>query len=308
MHLKTLFKSLITPSKQITLRISNVQPVINSIKFDQTNHSIHNSISHEVQDRSQIIENFAEKLLAKKYKQIAFLTGAGISVSAGIPDFRSPETGLYAQIKKEYDISDPQKIFSIRYYQDNPLPFMQVIRDFFSREYHPTYAHKLIHQIYKRKQLLINITQNIDGLELKTGINPSKVVQAHGHMRKAHCVNCNHIVNIETYLQNCKQLKKTQCPICNNLVKPKIVFFGEFLPNEFYQSRDILPNSDCVVVMGTSLGVFPFANLINEVGTSVPIYIINNKLPKNISHLKNQIEFIQGDINEISKQIIDYIN
>ncbi|KAL4468708.1 hypothetical protein ABPG74_005211 [Tetrahymena malaccensis] len=308
MHLKTLFKSLITPSKQITLRISNAQPVINSIQFNQTDHSIHSSSKHESQERSKIVENLAEKLLTKRYKQITFLTGAGISVSAGIPDFRSPETGLYAQIKKEYNISDPQKIFSIRYYQDNPLPFMQVIKDFFSREYQPTYAHKLIHQIYKRKQLLINITQNIDGLELKAGINPTKIVQAHGHMRKAHCVSCNHIVKIETYLQNCKQLKTTQCPICNNLVKPKIVFFGEFLPNEFYQSRDTLSNSDCVVVMGTSLGVFPFANLINEVDPSVPIYIINNKLPKNISHLKNEIQFIQGDINEVSKQLIDYIS
>lgn len=98
-------------------------------------------------------------------KKIAVLTGAGISVNAGIPDFRSPKTGLYATLKETHpDLKRPEDLFTIYYFLENPQPFYDFAANFDIDKYNPTATHFFIKLLEDKKILQMNLTQNIDGL------------------------------------------------------------------------------------------------------------------------------------------------
>jgi len=105
----------------------------------------------------------------KTFKKIVFLTGAGISVSAGIPDFRTPGTGLYSQMAK-YNLPQPEAIFHIDYFKTNPEPFYLLTKESFKPDIKPVISHKFIKKIHDEGMLSRAITQNIDGLELDAGL------------------------------------------------------------------------------------------------------------------------------------------
>mmetsp|Transcript_17382 Transcript_17382/g.19494 ORF Transcript_17382/g.19494 Transcript_17382/m.19494 type:complete len:250 (-) Transcript_17382:450-1199(-) len=131
-------------------------------------------------------EEFIQKLKNGDYKRIALLTGAGISVSAGIPDFRSPKTGLYATLKGKYDMDDPAEIFSLKTFLEKPEIFYDFAKELDWDKYIATPTHYFIGFLHHKGLLDINFTQNIDGLELKAGIPEEKVVAAHGNLTGAH--------------------------------------------------------------------------------------------------------------------------
>lgn len=108
-------------------------------------------------------ENFNfDKLIAGlkegTYKKILVLTGAGISVSAGIPDFRSPKIGLYATLKGKYDIDDPSDIFNIEYFKSNPEVFYDFSKEFDWTKYDPTPTHYFIKLLNEKGLLYMNMT------------------------------------------------------------------------------------------------------------------------------------------------------
>ena len=110
--------------------------------------------------------------------------------------------------------------------------------------------------------LNIIITQNIDGLELLTGIDNSKVIPAHGNLNEAHCPKCNKSVDLNIMEKHIKEGKVLYCDVCKDVpCKHKVVFYGEDLPNKFVESIDSLKQSDLVFIMGTSLRVKPFSQL-----------------------------------------------
>jgi NAD-dependent SIR2 family protein deacetylase len=129
-------------------------------------------------------------LKANKFKKILMLTGAGISVSAGIPDFRSPKTGLYATLKGKYDMDYPEQIFSIDYFLERPEVFYDFSKGSEWTKYNPTPTHYFIKLLHDKGLLWMNLTQNIDCLELKAGIPEDKVIAAHGDLRAAECAKC----------------------------------------------------------------------------------------------------------------------
>jgi len=106
--------------------------------------------------------------IIQKVHNIIILTGAGISTSAGIPDFRSPKTGLYANLQK-YNLPYPEAIFDINYFKQNPKPFFELAKELFTGNYQPTSTHRFIRLLEEEGKLLRNYTQNIDGLEIKEG-------------------------------------------------------------------------------------------------------------------------------------------
>jgi len=117
------------------------------------------------------------------------MTGAGISVSAGIPDFRSPGTGVYSNLAK-YNLPTPEALFQIDYFVNNPKPFYDFAQNFDLTKFNPTPTHFFIKMLQDKGLLLLNPTQNIDNLEEKTGMDMKAVVQAHGANRGAHCAVC----------------------------------------------------------------------------------------------------------------------
>jgi len=202
-----------------------------------------------------------------KCKNIMIVTGAGVSCSAGIPDFRSPGTGLYDNLQK-YNLPYPEAVFDIAFYKRNPSPFVSLASELWPGiKYSPTLTHSFIALLHQKGLLLRNYTQNIDGLEILAGVSDDKLVECHGHFRTASCIKCGTPYDGDI----CKQIilqeqRAPKCHMsrCNGLVKPDIVFFGESLPTRFSKllHKD-LKVTDLLLVMGTSLMVGTFVKKCN---------------------------------------------
>ena len=121
------------------------------------------------------------------------MTGAGISVSAGIPDFRSPKTGLYDNLK-EYKLPYPEAIFTLDFFQQKPEPFYKLANEFLDMtKYKATPTHYFCKMLENKGILNYYLTQNIDNLEEKCGFDVygDKFLQAHGANNGAHCSVCD---------------------------------------------------------------------------------------------------------------------
>jgi len=205
------------------------------------------------------------------------MCGAGISVSAGIPDFRTPGTGLYSQLEK-YNLPKPEAVFEIDYFRNNPRPFHLLAKELFPGHYCPTPTHVFMRLLHDKGLLLRVFTQNIDSLEHVAGLPTDKVVAAHGNFDSAHCIACGEEHDVEYVRKAVMGGEICRCSVCSGLVKPDIVFFGESLPERFFESyqRDF-PSGDLLLVMGTSLVVQPFASLVDMVEDDCPRLLINRE-------------------------------
>jgi NAD+-dependent protein deacetylase SIR2 len=127
--------------------------------------------------------------LLKSSKNIIVLTGAGISTSLGIPDFRSKDVGLYAKLE-HLGLSDPQDVFEITLFREDPSVFYSIARDILPSTDRFSPTHAFIRLLQDQGKLLTNYTQNIDNIEAKAGIDPEKLIQCHGSFVTASCVKC----------------------------------------------------------------------------------------------------------------------
>lgn len=179
--------------------------------------------------------------LIQTSSHILVLSGAGISVSCGIPDFRSPE-GVYARLSQEFpELPDPQAMFDIQYFRDDPRPFFRFAKDIFPGKFSPSPSHRFIGALEQKGKLLRNYTQNIDTLEKAAGI--SKVVYCHGSFATASCCECNWKTDIHTIEEDVFSQRVPECPRCtekgsSGVLKPDIVFFGQSLPATFHQQLE----------------------------------------------------------------------
>ena len=129
-------------------------------------------------------EDLVAGLKENRFRKILVLTGAGISVSAGIPDFRSPGTGLYDNLA-EYNLPRPEAIFDINYFIEKPEPFYRFAQHFDLTKFNATPTHYFVKMLQDKGVMWKNMTQNIDNLEEKAGIDMSAVLQCHGANRGA---------------------------------------------------------------------------------------------------------------------------
>ncbi|KAI8579678.1 hypothetical protein K450DRAFT_240988 [Umbelopsis ramanniana AG] len=205
------------------------------------------------------------------------MTGAGISTAAGIPDFRSKGTGLYDNLQK-FNLPYAEAIFDIDYFMEKPEPFYALAKELFPGKYLPTKTHYFIKLLHDHNVLLHNFTQNIDTLERLTGLPGTHLVEAHGSFASATCVHCKSPGDINHVK---KHILKSQIPRCTSckdgLIKPDITFFGQSLPEKFYDSLDLFDEADLLIVIGTSLQVQPFASLVDAVNSEVPRLLINRE-------------------------------
>lgn len=142
---------------------------------------------------------------------VVLAVGAGISVAAGISDFRSPGTGLYDNLQK-YDLPTPESIFTLDYFREKPEPFCTLARELLPGKHRPTLTHFFC-KLLERKGLLLRVfTQNIDGLERLAGVLPEKIVESHGHFLDAHCVDCGRRYSVLRWKQ---QVENATIPRCD---------------------------------------------------------------------------------------------
>jgi NAD-dependent histone deacetylase SIR2 len=240
--------------------------------------------SHELVDddtpprtlKSRTIESVAQHIKDGKATRIVVLTGAGVSTSAGIPDFRSPETGLYANLAK-LDLPYAEAVFDISYFRNNPNPFYALAHELYPGKFRPTVAHAFIALLAKKELLHMLFTQNIDCLERVAGVPGEKIVEAHGSFATQRCIECKTEFPDDMMKAAIANAEVPHCtvPQCNGLVKPDIVFFGEPLPDSFRENSPKISQANLVLILGTSLSVQPFASLPGFVLEGVPRVLIN---------------------------------
>lgn len=215
--------------------------------------------------------------LLERSRKIMVVTGAGISVSCGIPDFRS-ENGLYARIQREYALPEPECMFDIQFFRIDPEPFYSFARELLPRdEFKASFSHHFIADLERRGQLLRQYTQNIDTLEENAGIK--QVIYCHGSFASASCLDCQRKLTFEQFkiaLQMDGEVPL--CAACSGVIKPDIVFFGEPLPKTFDDHLEVdCTEVDLLLVIGSSMKVHPVSSIPDLIPPHVPQILINRE-------------------------------
>ena len=172
------------------------------------------------------------------------MCGAGISTSAGIPDFRSPSTGLYFKLRK-YNLPYPEAIFTYDYFKKDPTPFYHLVRELFPEKLTPTPTHNLLTLLHEKGLLKRIYTQNIDALEHIAGVPEEKIIEAHGTFHRSYCTKCKCQYSLqwlkERVFDSDADVNVPKCEKCDDaVVRPDIVFFGESLPRRYFQTIKVI--------------------------------------------------------------------
>jgi NAD-dependent deacetylase len=182
------------------------------------------------------------------------LTGAGISTESGLPDFRSPGTGLWEGIDPATELSaaalrrDPERFYR----------FFLGLRRMAGAL--PNRAHEVLARLEREDLLRTVITQNIDGLHQRAGSR--RVLEVHGHLESGSCLDCRRSLPMADLLGQVDDgVVPPRCLHCGEAVRPDVVLFGDPLPECFAAARAESARTDVMLVVGTSLTVWPVAGL-----------------------------------------------
>ena len=223
-------------------------------------------------------------------KKIVFFGGAGVSTESGIPDFRSQD-GLY-NMKYDYP---PEQILSNTFFRNNLKEFYRFYKDkMIVKGVKPNYAHYFLKKLEEEDKLLSIVTQNIDGLHQEAG--STNVLELHGSIKRNYCMKCKRFYD-ENYILNSTDIPKC---ICGGIIKPDVVLYEENLDeNTMYKAIRDISESDCLIVAGTSLTVYPAAGMIQYFNGKNLILINKTKT----SYDKYATLVFNESINDVLKQI-----
>jgi NAD-dependent deacetylase len=199
------------------------------------------------------VERLAE-LIERSECSVA-LTGAGVSVPSGIPDFRTPETGLWENV-------DPMEVAHIDVFERDPARFWSYYRPRFQSlgDKRPNGAHEALAELERRGLLEGVITQNIDRLHRAAG--SQNVVEVHGSIATSSCRGCRERYQIEQVEALFDDQGVPRCEDCGDAVKPDVVLFGELLPEEaMRRAQALAAQAELMLCVGSSLVVHPVAGL-----------------------------------------------
>ncbi|KAI0564281.1 Sirtuin [Gracilaria domingensis] len=214
-------------------------------------------------------------------RNIVALVGAGVSVSSGIPDFRSAG-GVYDAVMRRFDLCDPQQIFCLEEFRHDPSMFFQFASHIMPQPHvRPSPTHFFLAELQRTNQLLRLYSQNIDGLERAAGVSKGRTVLCHGSFLTATCIrsSCARRVPGSAIARDVRRARVPRCPACRRgVLKPDIVFFGERLPDRVGSSiaADV-SRADLLLVLGTSLRVAPVARIPGFFDSKVPRVLINRE-------------------------------
>lgn len=238
----------------------------------------------------------AAALIRRSRHMVAF-TGAGHSTASGIPDFRSPESGLWAQ-------TNPMMVASTWAFRLNPKTFYNWIRPLVSLLINasPNAAHVALADLEGAGYLKAVITQNIDNLHQKAG--SSRVLELHGHLREATCVRCYRNVPVdEAMVQAICAGKVPRCD-CGGVFKPNVILFGEQLPLRVFNAATAeVQQCDLILIAGSSLEVQPAADLPFRAVHNGARAIVVNYQATELDVLADVV--IHEDVTEVLPRLVD---
>ncbi len=193
--------------------------------------------------------------LIKASERVVALTGAGISVPSGIPDFRTPGKGLWEKV-------DPMEVAHIDAFHRDTKRFWSFYRPRFHdlNDKLPNPAHLALAELEHRGLLEAVITQNIDRLHSKAGSD--RVIEVHGSIASSSCTTCGSSYPLETVGELFDEDGIATCACCMGKVKPDVVLFGELLPEAaMAEAQELCASADLLLCVGSSLEVYPVAAL-----------------------------------------------
>lgn len=214
------------------------------------------------------------KRVISESNNIVFFGGAGVSTESNIPDFRS-ETGIY-RTKNNFSYP-PEVMLSHSFFAEHPEDFFQFYRDkMIYKNARPNVAHVALAELEKLGKLKAVITQNIDGLHQEAG--SKNVLELHGSVHRNYCLGCgkhydlNYIINSKSIIPRCKA--------CGTMVRPDVVLYEEGLDMYTLESAiKYVEEAEVLIIGGTSLAVYPAANLINYYNGNKLILINKSATP-----------------------------
>ena len=246
-------------------------------------------------DRQAIAQAAA---IVRNARSIVALTGAGISVPSGIPDFRGDE-GLWRR-------HNPMEVASLHGFQANPQRFYDWFRPLLDRLLgaQPNPAHRALAALERIGSLKAIITQNIDGLHQRAGSR--EVYELHGHLRSATCVQCNHQAPSAALLERARRGELPRCG-CGGVFKPDVVLFDELLPRGlFWLAQRALETSDLVIVAGTALEVAPVCDMpLQALRRGARLIIVNH----DATYLDDQADVVlHEDVSQVLPALVERLD
>ena len=236
------------------------------------------------------------KDLIKNCKKLVFFTGAGISTNSGIPDFRGPQgiwktsTPIYFQ---DFVSSKEKRVESWQRKFGNELSIDTAV---------PNRGHNKVAEIMNKKDSFL-ITQNVDNLHQDSGIADEKISELHGNATYAKCLDCHKrydLIDLKSEFLTTNE--PPLCKKCGGFIKTATISFGQAMPeDEMISSQKAAIKCDLFICIGTSLAVFPAADLpVLAKETGAKLVIINNE-PTQMDHLADLV--INRDISEVLSEI-----
>jgi len=235
----------------------------------------------------------------KNAKHCTALTGAGVSTLSGIRDFRG-KNGLYNDL-------DAEKIFDIVYFEKDPSFYYKASQELIYNidEKSPSIVHRVLAELEKRKFLKALITQNIDLLHTKAG--SARVIEIHGSPKTHYCLRCAGVrMSFEEAAAIVRSGGLPKCPKCGKVLKPAITFFGESLPiDALREATEEAQKSDLMLVLGTSLTVYPAASMPQYTLSCGGEIVIVNNMP---TPLDGRAVLRYEDLGEVFNALDEIIN
>jgi NAD-dependent deacetylase len=210
-------------------------------------------MERQVASAEGAVERLAE-LLRESCRTIV-LTGAGVSVPSGIPDFRTPGTGLWENV-------DPMEVAHISVFERDPARFWSYYRPRFQSlgGKRPNRAHEALAELERRGLIEGLVTQNVDRLHRAAGSRD--VVEVHGSIETSSCTACGEAYGLERVEDLFDEHGVARCAGCGGPVKPDVVLFGEMLPAAAIErAQGMAREAELMLCVGSSLEVFPVAEL-----------------------------------------------
>jgi len=243
------------------------------------------------------MEAVAARLVEKRRGVI--MTGAGISVASGVPDFRSAG-GLWARF-------DPMEYATIEAFRTNPVKVWRMLRemDEIIHRAVPNPAHLAVAELEKLGLVMGLITQNVDNLHQRAGSR--EVVEFHGNAERLVCPECGWSGSAAGFRQEGRQQTPPRCPECGMILKPDVVFFGEQIsPLASSRAMNLVQSCETMLVIGTSAMVAPASYLpVVARKSGAQVVEINRErtvLTGEVAHVS-----LLGDASEILSALVDLV-
>ena len=236
--------------------------------------------------------------LLNRASRVVILSGAGVSTSAGIPDFQS-ENGLYAN-------AETKDMFDVATFASDPSVMYRGCKKLFARSAQLTPAHRLFGMLERRGKLLRIYDQNVDGLTQRALRNPEDKVRAcHGTIMLSRCSKCDLKTGSAFFDSISGTGSVVLCPRCREAIRPDVTLFGESLPESVFSDMfSDFRSADLLLVMGTSLKVYPVAGLVNRVSDTCARVLINRENVGNFSSSYRDVKLI-GNIDDFVSDAVN---